>query len=90
MLCSAGHFLFVVGLVLGVLAFAMPIYGAQLRKHAETDLADIERRATLGGLRGLAFRLGYPLVWLLYLPARGFWLTLAFAFVLLLPAWVFC
>jgi len=90
MLCSASHFLFVVGLILGILAFSMPIYGARLRQHAEADLADIERQAALGGFRGLAFRLGYPLVWLLYLPSRGFLFTLALAGLLLLPAWAFC
>ena len=66
MLCSASPFLFVVGLILGILAFSMPVFGERLRKHAQADLADIERQAALGGLRGLAFRLGYPLVWLLY------------------------
>ena len=90
MLCSASHFLFVVGLILGILAFSMPIYGARLRQHAEADLADIERQAALGGFRGLAFRLGYPLVWLLYLPSRGFLFTLALAGLLPLPAWAFC
>jgi hypothetical protein len=90
MLCSASHFLFVGGLILGILAFSMPVYGARLREHAKTDLADIQRQAALGGLRGLVFRLGYPLIWLLYLPSKSFFSTLALAVVLLLPAWVFC
>ena len=59
-------------------------------KHAESDLADIQRQVAMGGLRGLAFRVGYPFVWLLYLPAQGFLYALSFAGLLLLPAWLFC
>ena len=90
MLCSASHFAFVVGLILALLAISMPFYGATLRKHAAADLADIQRQASLGGMRGMLFRLGYPLVWLLYLPSQGFWLTISLAGLLLVPAWLFC
>lgn len=75
---------------MGVVAFSLPIYGTLIREHAERDLADISRQARLGGLRGWAFRLGYPLVWLLYLPSRGFFRTLFLAAALALPAAIFC
>lgn len=90
MLCSASHLVFIIGLVVLVLAFSWPLHGELLRRRAATDLADIRRQAAFGGLRGLLFRLGYPLVWLLYLPSHGVLITLVVAGLLLVPAWLFC
>ena len=68
----------------------MSMSAAQLRKHATTDLADMRRQIANGGFRGLLFRLGYPIVWFIYLPSRGFFSTLAVAVLLMLPAYLFC
>lgn len=63
---------------------------AQLRKHATTDLADMRRQIAEGGFRGLLFRLGYPIIWFIYLPSRGLLFTLAVGALLMLPAYLFC
>jgi hypothetical protein len=88
--CSASHFSFVIGILLVLLAFSVPIYGKLLREAADRDLSDLRRQANAPGLRALIFRIGFPLVWMLYLPAQGFVKTLLIGGLLMLPPLLFC
>jgi len=89
-MCTASHFSFIVGAILILFAASMPFYGALIRKQAEADLEDIRRQASLSGVKAFLFKLGYPLVWLIYLPALGVLRTLALALILMLPPLAFC
>jgi uncharacterized membrane protein len=90
MVCTASQVALMLGILIGILAVSTSMPAAQLRKHAAADLADMRRQMAAGGLRGLFFRLGYPFIWFIYLPSRGFLLTLTVAALLMLPAAVFC
>jgi hypothetical protein len=89
-MCTASQFSFLVGALLVLFAISVPFYGATIRKQAEVDLEDIRRQASLGGAKALLFKLGYPLVWFIYLPINGFFKALYLAIVLMLLPLVFC
>ena len=89
-MCTASHFSFIVGAILILFAASMPFYGAAIRKHAQDDLEDIRRQASIGGVKALLFKIGYPLVWFVYLPATGVFKALYLAFILMLLPLVFC
>jgi len=90
-MCKASHFSLIVGIILILLTVFAPFGGAAIRKLAEADLEDVRRKAEGQGLLALAFRLGYPLVWALYLPnTQGFFKTIALGLLLMSPPLLFC
>ncbi len=80
-------FLAFCGVTYGAYAlYSLAVFGQTEREELKRKEGEVTTHISGGGLRGLAFRLGQPLFWLIALPAKSVMAALGLAIVLALPA----
>jgi hypothetical protein len=89
-MCIAGEISFVFGLAIFLLATSTFCFAKFWGEVALADLDSVKQEASKTGPRAWTRRALYPVLWVAYLPARGYWKTVFLGIVLMIPLFWTC